>query len=82
MQVLRDADFRVIFGPEADELERGMGLNFVALGPYRVLMPGGCPGTRASLEKAGVECIELEVPELIKAEGTIACATGILWREG
>jgi len=79
--LLRARGFRILFLPSAVEREVGMALNFVTLRRNRVLMPAGCPQTRELLESAGVECLELAVPELIKAEGAIACATGVLWRE-
>lgn len=80
IRLLRERGYRVLYLPDREEREAGMALNFVTLGPYRVLMPARCPRTRSLLEQAGVTCLELDVPELIKAEGAIACATGILWR--
>lgn len=80
-EALGDAGVEILWAPDADELAAGMALNFVTLGPRRVLMPAGCPRTRAALQARGVSCRELAVPELIKAEGAIGCATGVLWRQ-
>ncbi len=63
-----------------DELDRGRGMNFVTLAPRRVLMPAGCPGIRGQLEGAGVEVVEAEVGEYLKAAGALGCLTGILSR--
>jgi len=81
VEALGEADIELLWAPCCDELERGMALNFVTLAPRRVLMPADCPRTRDLLRTRGVECVELAVPQLIKAEGAIGCATGILWRQ-
>jgi N-dimethylarginine dimethylaminohydrolase len=57
-----------------------MALNFVTLGPRHVLMPAGCPLTRATYEAAGISCQEVEIEELLKAAGGMGCLTGILSR--
>jgi arginine deiminase len=44
-------------------------------------MPTGNPKTRELLEKAGVECIEIDVTEIIKGWGAIHCMTAFLKRE-
>jgi arginine deiminase len=81
IRLLRERGFRILYLPDQTERETGMALNLVTLRPYQVLMPSGCPHTRALLESAGVTCLEIDVSELIKAEGAIGCSTGILWRQ-
>jgi len=81
IHLLSQRGFRVLYAPDRAEREVGMALNLVTLRPYEVLMPAGCPRTRTLLESVGVTCLELDVSELIKAEGAIACSTGILWRQ-
>ena len=66
--------------PPGEELDQGRGLNFVTLAPRRVLMPAGCPGVRGQLEEAGVDVVEAEVGEYLKAAGALGCLTGILSR--
>jgi N-dimethylarginine dimethylaminohydrolase len=66
--------------PRDEETVDRRGMNFVTLGPRRVLMPSGCPRTRERLERLGVACVEAQVTEYIKAAGAIGCATGVLWR--
>jgi len=79
--VLRDAGFTVHEAPGGRELERGQALNLVTLGPRRVVMAAGNPVTRRFLEDLGVACVEVEIAELTRAAGGIACMTGVLERE-
>lgn len=66
--------------PPSEETEVRRAMNFVTLRPGRVLMPAGCPRTRAALEGAGVSVVEAEVSEYVKAGGAMGCATGVLRR--
>ncbi len=78
---LRDHGYKVSFIPDEEEAVRGMALNFVTLGPKRILMPAGNPNTQRFYEDVGVECVTVDVSELHKAAGGISCLTGILTRE-
>lgn len=77
---LRTRGFEVMFAPDEEEATSGMALNFVTLGPRRVLMPAGNPVTLTRYEELGVECRTVRVDELTKAAGGIGCLTGILRR--
>jgi N-dimethylarginine dimethylaminohydrolase len=81
VRLLRARGFEVLWLPDEAEAKQGMALNFVALAPRRILMPAGCPRTRAMYQAAGVECIEVEIGELRKAAGGMGCLTGVLSRE-
>jgi N-dimethylarginine dimethylaminohydrolase len=81
VEALEARGFRVLFIPDEVEAREGFALNVVSLGPRRVLMPAGNPVTRAFYEKAGVECVTVEVSEIGKAAGSIGCLTGVLERE-
>jgi len=81
VNALRARGYTVIFIPDAGEAGRGMSLNFVTLGPRRILMAAGNPITQAFYEEAGIDCRVVEVDEILKAAGGIGCATGILERE-
>lgn len=70
----------IIALPDGPELSRGRAMNWVCLGPDEVVMPAGCPDTRARLLSAGVEVCELNVSEYLKAGGGLGCLTGILHR--
>lgn len=77
---LRARGYRVLFAPEERELRQGMALNFVTLGPRRVLMAADNPVTQRFYEQAGIQCEAVEVDELVKAAGGIGCLTGVLER--
>lgn len=65
-------------GPDA---ERNAALNFVTLGPGRVLLAGGVPAIQDWYERIGLECRIVATDELRKAAGGIGCLTGILERD-
>ncbi|MFQ6099888.1 MAG: dimethylarginine dimethylaminohydrolase family protein [Anaerolineae bacterium] len=81
VKLLHVRGFETLWLPDEKEARQGMALNFVTLGPRRVLMPAGSPCTRAVYQAAGIECIEVEIGELIKAAGGMGCLTGVLSRE-
>jgi N-dimethylarginine dimethylaminohydrolase len=81
VEALRDRGFRVLFLPDQEEAQAGMALNFVVLGPRRILMAAGNRVTRSFYEQAGLDCTTVEVDELVKAAGGIGCLKGILQRE-
>jgi N-dimethylarginine dimethylaminohydrolase len=81
VQALRARGYTVLFLPDEGEAERRMALNFVTLGPRRILMAAGNPITQKFYEQAGIVCHTVEVDELLKAAGGIGCMTGVLERE-
>jgi N-dimethylarginine dimethylaminohydrolase len=81
VELLRARGFEMLWLPDEGEARQNMALNFVALGPRRVLMPAGCPRTRAVYQAAGIKCVEVEIGELLKAAGGMGCLTGVLSRE-
>jgi arginine deiminase len=81
VEALRTRGYRVLLLPDETEARQGMALNFVTLGPRRILMPGGNPITQTFFENAGITCRSVEVDELVKAAGGIGCLTGVLERE-
>lgn len=80
VEALRARGYRVLFLPDEEEAAAGMALNFVPLEPYRILMPAGCPRTRAFYEASGLSCVEVEIGALRRAAGAVACLTGVLRR--
>jgi N-dimethylarginine dimethylaminohydrolase len=80
VEALRARGYTVLFIPDEGEAVRGMSLNFVTLGPRRILMAAGNPITQAFYEDAGIACRTVEVDEILKAAGGIGCATGICSR--
>lgn len=80
VEALRARGFEVVFLPDEAEAEHGSALNFVTLGPRKILMVDGNPATRTFLEAHGVESVSVPAAELRKAAGAVGCLTGILWR--
>jgi arginine deiminase len=81
VEALRAHGYAVLFLPDEGEAKHSMALNFVTLGPRRILMAAGNPVTQAFCEESGIVCKTVEVDELLKAAGGIGCLTGILGRE-
>lgn len=81
VEALRKRGYRVLFCPDVQESVKGFALNFVTLGPRRILMSAGNPVTQAFYEDAGLSCHLVDIDELMKAAGGIGCLTGILERE-
>jgi len=79
VRALRERGYRLLWASEADEVRR-MSLNFVTLGPGKILMTANCPRTQAMYEAEGIECVTVEIDELAKAAGGMGCLTGILKR--
>jgi N-dimethylarginine dimethylaminohydrolase len=81
VQTLRRRGFRLIDVIDADEAHSELPLNGVALAPGKILMPADGRKHRELFEAAGVECITVEIGELIKAGGGIHCMTAFLKRD-
>ncbi len=81
IKILQDYGYTLHFVPDEQEAMQGMALNFVTLGPKKILMPIGNPRTQSFYENMGIKCVSVEVSELHKAAGGIGCLTGILRRE-
>jgi len=81
VEALRARGYTVLLLPSEEEAVRGFALNFVTLGPRRIVMAASNPITQAFYEDAGITCHTVEVGELHKAAGGIGCLTGILERE-
>jgi N-dimethylarginine dimethylaminohydrolase len=81
---LEERGIHVLFLPDDAVVEalQSFGLNFVVLGPRRIVMPAGNPAAQAFYEELGIQCRTVEVGELGKAAGSIGCLTGVLGREG
>lgn len=80
-EALRERGYQLHFIPDEREAQESGALNFVTLGPGRILMAAGNPITQNYLENLGVECLIVDVDELLKAAGGIGCLTGIIERD-
>jgi N-dimethylarginine dimethylaminohydrolase len=79
--MLRDRGYHVEFLPDEDMAQTNRALNFVTLGPRKILMPGGNTPIRIWYETLGVDVIETPMTELRKAAGAVGCLTGVMARE-
>jgi len=78
---LRERGYRVAFLPGEDEAENNKALNFVTLGPRKILIPADNPRARSFYEGLGIEVVETPMAELKKAAGAVGCLTGVVARE-
>jgi N-dimethylarginine dimethylaminohydrolase len=81
VQALRDRGYEVLLAPDEGELNQGMSLNYVSMGPRNILMAAKNPVTQAFYEQAGIKCQEVEINEILKAAGGIGCLTGVVERK-
>lgn len=81
VEALRAHGYGVLFIPDEGEVAGGMALNFVTLGPRKILMAANNPATQHFYESAGISCVPVEIDELARAAGGIGCLSGILERE-
>ncbi len=66
---------------EDTEISGGLSLNIITIGPSEILMPANRPKTRARLEAAGIRCHTVEINEIHKMGGGLACMALPLERE-
>jgi N-dimethylarginine dimethylaminohydrolase len=81
VMALQERGFKVEFPPFKDDQESYRGINFVTLGPRRILMVEGLPVIQGFFENLGIECLTTPTDELTRAAGNVGCLTGILHRE-
>lgn len=80
IEALRQRGVRVEFPAFEDRADHYRSVNFVTLGPRRILMPAGGGAIQSFYEKLGVECLTTPTEELSKAAGNTGCLTGVLSR--
>ena len=81
IEALKTRGYQISFIPAETEATHGGALNFVTIGPRKILLAAGNPKTQNFLESLGVTCHIVEVAELHKAAGGIGCLAGILGRK-
>lgn len=81
VQALIEREFRIIEVEDEHEAHHRLPMNLVTLEPGKVLMPTNAPNMREKYERAGIECLEVDVSELIKAGGGLHCMTAFLKRD-
>ena len=81
VRLLEERGFRICFPPFADDSPSYRGINFVTLGPRRILMVGGLDAVQDIFEAMGIECLTTPTDELTLAAGNVGCLSGVLRRE-
>lgn len=81
VRALQERGYDVIFPPYEDDSPSYRAMNFVTLGPRRILMVAGLGKYQDFLERHQIECIPVGTDELSKAAGSVGCLTGVLARE-
>jgi arginine deiminase len=71
----------VVHLPDGLGDERGAAMNFVTLGPRRILMVEECRAARTLYESHGVTCLTTPCRELSKAAGAVGCLSAVLHRD-
>jgi N-dimethylarginine dimethylaminohydrolase len=80
-RVLTSQGVQVVTVPEHPEVVTRQAMNIVTVAPRTILMTAGCPATRARYAQAGLTiAAELELNQLLRGAGGLACASGILAR--
>jgi len=80
IRYLRSIGYRLLEAPRVEQ-ESVTPANLITIEPRLVVMPGPAPNTRALLERAGVEVIEVEYDEVILYGGAVRCTTMQLVRD-
>jgi len=81
VMALRERGYEVAFLPEADDSDMNRAMNFVTLGPRKILLNGGYDVIQDFYESLGINCVTLRARELIKAAGGFGCLAGVLHRD-
>ncbi|MEM7091679.1 MAG: arginine deiminase family protein [Actinomycetota bacterium] len=80
VRALHDRGYEVAFR-SAEPEDPGKSMNFVTLGPRRILMPAGNDEVVGFYEGLGIEVLETPTSELGKAAGAVGCLTGVVERD-
>jgi N-dimethylarginine dimethylaminohydrolase len=80
VEALRARGYRVAFPPLADDGASYRAMNFVTLGPRKILLGSGLDRFQAFFEGFGIDVATTEIGELAKAAGNIGCLSSILSR--
>lgn len=60
---------------ETDEIKGDFAMNIVTISPMEILMPSGCKKTKDIFEKNGIKCNVVDISEIHKMGGGLACMT-------
>lgn len=80
-ELLLRRGFSIVQVQETAEVTERQGMNIVTVAPRKIVMPAGCPNLKQTFRSAGVAVMaELDVRQILRGAGGLACATGILSR--
>ncbi len=82
VNALLDHGYQVDFPSLDDDPDSYRAMNFVTLGPRRILLAAGLDLFETHFEKLHIEVLTTDVSELARAAGNIGCLTSVLSREG
>lgn len=80
VRALEERGYQVAFPPLEDEQDSYKAMNFVTLGPRKIILASGLPQFEDFFAHFDIEIETVNVDELAKAAGNIGCLTSILWR--
>ncbi|EPJ42990.1 MAG: amidinotransferase [Osedax symbiont Rs1] len=78
---LKDRGYNVVCPPCEDDAESYRAMNFVTLGPRKILAVAGLPKFEPFFDSLGIESIKVQTDEISKAAGNVGCLTAVLGRE-
>ena len=81
VEVLRELGYRVYFPEFEDNQDSYRAINFVTLGPRRILMVEGLSRFQSAFENRGIDCLTSPTDALSVAAGNVGCLTAVLARE-
>ncbi|MCM3039599.1 arginine deiminase family protein [Paenibacillus motobuensis] len=78
---LKRHGFSILDLNNKQEVDEGMSINFVPLNSETILINSLPREAIKSYESLGIECIQVDVSELMKGGGSVHCMTGVLRRK-
>ncbi|MFI5361137.1 MAG: dimethylarginine dimethylaminohydrolase family protein [Elusimicrobiota bacterium] len=80
-RLLEKRAFTIVPVPESDETLLRQGMNVVTAAPRTIVMPRACPALKRLYVEAGMTvAAEVEIGQIMRGAGGLACAAGILGR--
>ena len=80
-QTLKRHGYKIIDLDNITEVDQCMAINFVPINQETIVMNKGTKDTIRKYQDCGIECIEVDVSELMNGGGAIHCMTGVIERK-
>lgn len=81
LKIIQDFGFNIVKLFDEKEIDKNKGMNFVNLGNNKILMPKGTINLISIYKSFGLEILEADISEYLKAAGGIGCCTGVIYRK-